>query len=75
MKHGSQKHFTGYKELEFGGASSCAQAGLEAFLIDTPRKLFFHGTQAHIPANVLAALFKLDMWDIQRAVQTVYKVR
>lgn len=72
MKHRGQKRFTGYKE--FGGASSCTQAGLEAFLIDIPWKVFFHGTQAHIPANVLAALFKLDMWDIQRGVRTVYKV-
>ena len=70
---GAWKRFTGYKE--FGGASSCTQAGLEAFLIAIPWKLFFHGTQAHIPANVLAASFKLDMWDIQSAVQTVYEVR
>ncbi len=73
MKHGGRKRFIGYKK--FGGVSSCTQAGLEAFLIDIPWKLFFHGTQAHIPANVLAAVFKLDMWDIQSAVQTVCKVR
>ena len=73
LKHGNQKRFTGYKE--FGGTSSCTQAGLEAFLINIPWKLFFHGTQVHIPANVLAAVFKLDMWDIQSVVQTVYKVR
>lgn len=73
MKHGGQKRFTGYKE--FGGASGCTQAGLEAFLVDIPWKVFFHGTQAHIPANVLATVFKLDMWDIQRAVRTVYNVR
>ena len=72
MKHGGRKRFTGYKE--FGGASSCTQAGLEAFLRDIPWKLFFHGSQARIPANVLAAVFKLDMWDIQRAMQTIYKV-
>lgn len=71
MKHRGQKRFTGYKE--FGGASSCTQAGLEAFLIDIPWKVFFHGTQAHIPGNVLATVFKLDMWDIQRGVRTVYK--
>ena len=65
MKHGGQKRFTGYKE--FGGVSSCTQAGFEAFLIDIPWKVFLHGTQAHIPANVLAIVFKLDMWDIQRA--------
>ncbi|KAL0051972.1 hypothetical protein WJX82_005622 [Trebouxia sp. C0006] len=29
--------------------------------------------KAHIPAIVLAAVFKLDMWDIQRAMQTIYK--
>lgn len=73
MKHGGQKRFTGYKE--FGGALSCTQAGLEAFCIDIPWKAFFPGTQARIPANVLATVFKLDMWDIQAAVQTVYKVR
>ena len=73
MKHGSRKRFTGYKE--FGGASSCTQAGLEAFLMHIPWKLFSHGTQARIPANVLAAVFKLDMWDIQRAMQTTCKVR
>ncbi|KAL0026206.1 hypothetical protein WJX77_002194 [Trebouxia sp. C0004] len=71
MKHGGQKRFTGYKE--FGGASSCTQAGLEAFLVDIPWNLFFYGTQAQIPANVLATVFKLDMWDIQRAVRIVYK--
>ena len=65
MKHGGQKRFTGYKEL--GGASSCTQAGFEAFLVDIPWKVFLHGTRAHIPANVLAIVFKLDMWDIQRA--------
>lgn len=73
MKLGGRKRFTGYKE--FGGASSCTQAGLEAFLVDIPWKSFFRGTQAHIPAIVLAAVFKLDMWDIQRAMQTIYKVR
>ena len=73
MKHGGQKRFTGYKE--FGGGSSCTQGGLEAFLKDIPLKDFFHETQAHIPANELATVFKLDMRDIQRAVQTVYKVQ